>query len=475
MRRTKLVCTIGPATYGRIPELVSAGLDVARLNFSHGVAQDHRHAAAAVRRASADAGRTVAILADLPGPKVRLGHLSRGSITLREGSRLLIRGDGGPGDESVVSTNHPSLGTDLQPGDRILLADGAAELVVVRSGNPIETEVVRGGTIRSAAGVNIPSERLSLPAITDRDREALAVALALGVDFIAMSFVRRAADLRELRKLLGRQRIGLVAKLETRAAVEDLESILEATDAVMVARGDLGVEIPFEEIPIVQKRIVSRSVAVGRPVIVATQMLESMTNHSRPTRAEASDAATAVLDGADAVMLSAETAVGRFPIDAAQAAARICAFAEENGASYETVPDPSERALQHIDRDPEGHAAWAIASAAADLADRDPAVAAIACYTTSGRSAELLASARPHRPIFAFSADSVVVRQLALRRGVIPVLADQPADTDAVVSLVASYLTGSAGLPVGASVVVVAASPIGQAQTNVLRVHRLGS
>lgn len=487
MPHTKLVCTLGPASVERIPALIEAGMSVARLNFSHGTEADHRRAAVTVRQAASAMGRAVALLADLPGPKVRLGELVRGSITLRDGARLLIRGYEAPGDETVVSTSHPDLGADLVAGDRVLLADGAVELRVVATGDLVETEVVRGGTVRSGAGVNIPSERLALPAITERDRRALEVALSIGVDFVAQSFVRRAADLVSLRSLLGRHRVGLVAKLETRTAVEDLDAILSRADAVMVARGDLGVEIPYEEIPLVQKRIVAKAVAAGRPVIVATQMLESMTTHTRPTRAEASDVTTAVLEGADAVMLSAETAIGRHPVEAAEAAMRICGFAEANGAAYETridrartYPAPVDDGLrarppaeQRPEDGAEHRAAWAIASAAAELADRSLDMGALACYTTTGRTASLLAAARPHRPILALSSDPVVVRQLALYRGVTAGRVEQPDDTEAVVSLIDRVVRDMPGMEAGTSVVILAGSPVGHALTNLLRVHRL--
>jgi pyruvate kinase len=488
VRRTKVVCTIGPASSDRVAELVAAGMDVARLNFSHGTESDHRRNAASVGAAAGELGRNVAILADLPGPKVRLRELVGGTVTLRDGARLLLRHDRAPGDATAVSTTHARLGEELRAGDRVLLADGAAELQVLRSGDPVETEVVRGGTIRSGAGVNIPSERLSLPAVSDRDRQALAVALSLGADYIAASFVRRAEDLRELRALLGHHRVGLVAKLETRAALDDLDAILHEADAVMVARGDLGVEIPYEEIPVLQKAIVARALQLGRSSIVATQMLESMTDHPRPTRAEASDAATAVLDGADAVMLSAETAIGRFPLEAVEAAARICAYAEAHGGRYATPPDraaaaplrpPGEQAAssaatgtpQELDASEE--AAWAIATAAADLAERDAGVGAIAVHTTSGRSAELVACARPRLPILAFAADPAVVRRLALRRGVTAMQAAQPADTDEVADLVRTRRESELAALAGRSIVIVAASPIGRARTNVLRVEQL--
>ncbi|CAN5709513.1 pyruvate kinase [soil metagenome] len=476
MRASKLVCTIGPASVDRVAELVAAGMDVARLNFSHGTDAGHRRVAAAALDAAADEGRTVAILADLPGPKVRLGELAGGSITLRTGGRFLLFSDAGPTDRSVASTNHPGLGADLREGDRLLLADGEVELLVARPGEPVDTEVIRGGTVRSGAGVSIPAERLSLPAITERDRQALEVALGFGADLIAQSFVRGAADVAALRALVGHRRALLVAKIETRAAVDDFDAILAEADAVMVARGDLGVAMPFEEIPLAQKGMIARAVARGRPIIVATQMLESMTSHPRPTRAEASDVATAVLDGADAVMLSAESAIGRFPIEAATAAARIASYAEARGGPYETRFDRERDApLSHEHRDASGEedTAWALATAAADLADRHPDVSALVVYTASGRSAELVASARPDKPIYAFSHDAVVVRRLALRRGVTPLAMDEPADIDSCMASMASRLATMGAVPAGSSLVVIAASPIGHGPANILRVHRM--
>ncbi|HEX2141210.1 MAG TPA: pyruvate kinase, partial [Candidatus Limnocylindria bacterium] len=293
MRRTKLVCTIGPASQDRVDQLVAAGMDVARLNFSHGTDEDHQRAAAAVRAASERQGRPVAILADLPGPKIRLGDLPHGELALVTGERFALGED--------ASVTYAGLADDMRNGDRLMLADGAVELEVLgtRAGI-VETQVVRGGTVRSGAGLNGPSGRLRLPAVTDRDHEALRTILGMGVDYVAQSFVRHADDLRAVRELMGDRPMPIMAKIETRAAVENLGAILEETDALMLARGDLGVEIPFEDVPLIQKRAIDASVAAGVPVVVATQMLESMVSAPRPTRAEANDVANAVLDGADA-------------------------------------------------------------------------------------------------------------------------------------------------------------------------------
>ena len=465
MRRTKLVCTIGPASVDRVHELVAAGMDVARLNFSHGTDEDHLRAADAVRRAADEQGRVVAILADLPGPKVRLGDLPDGGLELKAGQRFRL----GPGERAPdgAETTHPTLAADLDEGDRIMLADGAVELRVTgRHGDTLETEVVRGDLVRSGAGLNAPSERLGLPIVTDRDRAALETIRGIGADYVAQSFVRRADDVRGLRDLMGQAPAPIMAKIETRSAVEHLPEILEEADALMLARGDLGVEIAFEEVPLIQKRLIDASVTAGVPVVVATQMLESMVSAPRPTRAEASDVANAVLDGADAVMLSAETAIGAYPVLAARAAASICEAAEADPSMIHR-PAPSDPAA--------GGSAAAIAAAAVALARerRDPPLQAIACFTRTGSTARLLARLRPGRPVLALSPDGAVVRQLALLRGVVPVASSVPSDTDQMIELMDRSLR-EAGFAPGAEVVLVASIPFGAARTNVLKLHRLG-
>ena len=350
--RTKLVCTLGPATNTPkfIRGLVTAGASIFRINFSHGSSADHERAVELVRAVEAKSDGAIAVMADLPGPKVRLGTLHRDPLKLVPGQGFALRHDA-EADEESAATTYPDLARDMRTGDRILLADGAVELAVTGvDGHAVQTECVRGGTVRSGQGVNVPAERLSLPAITERDREGLARALDLGVDLVAQSFVRGPQDIKELRALMGTRSVPIVAKIETKPAVEQIDKILRVTDVVMVARGDLGVELPMEEIPLLQKDLLRAARAASTPAIVATQMLESMIRAPRPTRAEATDVANAVLDGADGIMLSGETAIGRFPFEAAAAAARIAAAVESRGEEYRAA----QPACRHAGEGPRG-------------------------------------------------------------------------------------------------------------------------
>ncbi len=468
MRRVKLVCTLGPATStaNAVLALAEAGTDVFRVNMSHGMPDAHAASVAHVRAAADVLGRELAVMADLPGPKIRLGELLEDPVRLEPGSAFVLRADGSPGDASGASTTYAGLSADVRPGDRVLLADGAAELVVTRVEDPVVvTEVVRGGAVRSRAGVNVPAERLRLPPITERDRAAIDRAMALDVDLVAQSFVRSAEDVAQLRALTAERPIPIVAKIETRPAVEAIEPILEAAEAIMVARGDLGVELPLEEIPVLQKTLLRAGRAAGRATIVATQMLESMAHAPRPTRAEANDVANAVLDGADAIMLSAETAIGEFPAEAARTAARIADVAEERAGAFRA----SSPACAHT-----GEAA-AVAHAAAQVARDVPAVVAIACYTGSGRTAELLSSERPRVPIFAFASNAAVRRSLALRWGVTPLPGADPADTDEMIASMDQGLGRRDLVESGAAVVMAASSPAGRTHTNLLKIHHVGA
>jgi pyruvate kinase len=438
-------------------------MDIARINFSHGSDEDHTKAFEEVRRASKEAGRPIGLLADLPGPKIRLGEIIGGEMSIEAGSLFELGPPEAPPNVSGASTDHPQLASDLQPGDRILLADGAAELRVVKCNGAVTTEVVTGGTIRSRAGVNVPSHRLSLPAITNKDEVDLRRAMELGADFIAQSFVRRAEDVRGLRGLIGSRPTQIVAKIETGLAVEAADDILEEADAIMLARGDLGAEIPFEEIPVIQKSILRRATGAGRAGVVATQMLESMINSPRPTRAEASDVANAVLDGADAILLSAETAIGKYPVEAVRAASRICSAAESKGGEFVW-----ERRQPQPESDAE-----AIAQAAAMITHRAPDVAAIACWTQSGRTAALVSSVRPRVPIHAFSPEPDTVTRLTIRRGVFPVHCEDAKDTDSMIARMDELLKESSLVPPGAVVLMVASNPVGQTATNLLKVHRI--
>ena len=458
--RTKLVCTIGPASVDRMDELVAAGMDVARINFSHGTPDEHTAAVARARQASGD----VAVMVDLPGPKIRLGTLAGDSVPLRAGGTFILRpGDDSPGDAGGAGVTYAALASDLETGDRVLLADGAVELRVTAIDHAVRTEVVRAGTIRPHAGVSIPSDRLSQPALTEADRAAIPRAIELGADFVAQSFVRSADDVGQLRELLGDDGPPIVAKIETRLAVDDFDAICATADAVMVARGDLGVELPFEEVPIIQKELVRRALDRGVAVIVATQMLESMTTSPRPTRAEASDVANAIFDGADAVMLSAETAIGSHPVLATQAMTRIARLCQERGAAYLPAGMPPSA---ETDAD-------ALAFAAVALAGADADVEAIACYTRTGRTARILSSLRPRVPILAYSPDPRVHRRLALVHGVTARPCLPPPEVSGRLGLMA-WLTGEdPSLAHGAAVVLVASTAEPGTGPNLLEVHRV--
>jgi pyruvate kinase len=422
-QRTKLVCTIGPASVGRLRELIDAGMNVARINFSHGTPEEQRAAIQAVRAAAREARRTVAVLADLPGHKIRLGRLPDDRLTLQTDKTFELRPATAVADDAApapavdvtagASTSRDDLAAILQPGDRVLLADGAVELRVLGlEQDLVQTMIVHGGVIRTRSGVNVPSHRLTGEALTDEDRAAVPRALELRADMLAQSFVRTAADVESLRALLPADGAPIVAKIETRQAVDNFDEIAGAADGVMVARGDLGVDLPFQDVPMVQKRLIEVARRRGAFTIVATQMLESMTLAPRPTRAEASDVANAVLDGADAVMLSAETAIGKHPVEAAAAMTAICVATERDGA--DDLPTAS---LPPVADHPQ-----AIVHAARALTDAYPRARAIWCFTRSGRTAEMLSLLRPKLPIVAFTPGPVQARRLTVRSAVIPLV-----------------------------------------------------
>ena len=466
-RSTKLVCTLGPAsaTPKMVQGLVRAGATVFRLNMSHGTPDDHARIVRLVRDAESAIGQTLAVLADLPGPKVRLGQLDPDPFPFRPGVTFRLR-PAGPGDARGAATTYPGLAGDLRPGDRVLLADGAVELTVTGiADGEVRTECVRGGVASSRQGVNVPAERLGLPPITDRDREALGRALDLGVDVVAQSFVRAAADVADLRSLMGDRALPIVAKIETGPAVRDIDAILDEADAIMIARGDLGVELPMEEIPLIQKDLVRRAREAGRPAIVATQMLESMVHAPRPTRAEATDVANAVLDGADAVMLSAETAIGDFPFEAAAAASSIAVHAEVDGEPFRIQAQVHRPASE----------GGAIARAAALSAASDLGVVAITCFTETGRTARLLSIERPTVPIYAFVPPDDVRRAICMLWGVHAMPAREPADTDEMIAIMDHGLVDHGLAQPGDRVVMAAASPAGRTTTNMLKIHDVGS
>ena len=467
-RRAKIVCTLGPATSSqeRITGLINAGLDVARLNLSHGTHEDHFAVYHRVRAGSAETGRSVGVLADLQGPKIRLGTFPGGPVVLRAGEQFTITTEDVPGTEHEASTTYQGLPGDVQARDRILIDDGNVALEVVSATDTrVLTRVVVGGKISNHKGINLPGVAVSAPALTPKDEADLRWAIGLGVDMVALSFVRTPDDALLARKVMaeaGRQ-VPLIAKIEKPEAVAVLPDIVDAFDGIMVARGDLGVELPLEQVPAVQKRAISLAKERARPVIVATQMLESMISAPRPTRAEVSDVAGAVSEGADAVMLSAETGVGAYPIETVATMARIIVAAEANTLR-------AEPSLTRVPTTTGG----AIARAAAEVAAIVGAKALVA-FTITGETARRLARYRSPVPLLAFTTEPATRSQLALTWGVETFIVPTVRHTDDMVREVERALLEFGRLSLGDKIVIVAGSPPGSpGKTNALRVHRLG-
>ncbi len=466
--RARIVCTLGPASVGyeTLRRLVDAGMDVARLNFSHGTRAQHQTVARGVRAAAGAAGRTVALLADLQGPKIRFGTFEGGSVRLETGAEFTVTTEPVVGTASVGSTSYADLASDVRAGSTLLVDDGLVRLeVLATDGKNVRCRVVEGGPVSDHKGINLPGVRVSAPALTDKDREDLAFALSIGVDLVTLSFVRSADDARVVREAMraaGRE-VPVLAKFEKPEAVERLESIIDAFDGLMVARGDLGVEIPLEQVPLQQKRAIRLCRVRARPVIVATQMLESMIEHARPTRAEASDVANAVLDGADAMMLSAETSVGRYPVEATDTMRRLI-LATEAGRDAESAgagPPPSD-------------VSSAVARAAVGTA-REIGARALAAFTRTGATARQIAAYRPDVATFAFASDAAVLRRLAVTWGVEPICVPDVATTEAMVTQVDRALREAGFAAPGDRVVIVAGAPSGSpGSTNLMRVHRIG-
>ncbi len=452
MRHTKIIATLGPATRTdeAIDALVDAGVDVFRLNFSHGTHEGHADVFQRVRRSAARAGRHVAILQDLSGPKIRTGRLAGGGpVELVAGRTLTIVFGDGAGTAEVVSTTYRPLATAVSPGDRLLLDDGRIELEVVEGGEAgIRTRIIDGGPLGEHKGINAPNVPLPAVGVTTKDAEDLAFGLSLGVDLVALSFVQSAGDLqraRQLADLAGRPDVPLIAKIERPEAVARLDEVMAAADAVMVARGDLGLELPMAEVPRVQREILRMGRQHGVPVIVATQVLESMRTQMRPTRAEVSDAAGAVDGGADAIMLSGETAIGAYPTRAVQVLDSIIRAAESIPAVDQ--PPPTSRDADHIP---------ALCDAAVMLANQGRADALVA-VTRRGRTARLLSARRPRALIYAATEREDVARRLALWHGVVPLTAPIEGDVDDVATSVVARIRDG-GLPGGSTVVFVNAS-----------------
>lgn len=471
MRRSKIVCTLGPAvdSYEQLKALIEAGMNVARFNMSHGSHEEHEQRYRRVRQAAEDTGRAVGVLFDLQGPKIRLETFAEGPVELVRGDEFTITAEDVAGDRSICGTTYKGLPGDVVKGDPILINDGNVELKVTSVEGPkVHTIVIEGGVISDHKGINLPGAAVNVPALSEKDIDDLRFALRVGADMIALSFVRDADDVKDVHRVMDEEglRLPVIAKVEKPQAVANMEDVVLAFDSVMVARGDLAVEYPLEKVPMVQKRLVELCRRNAKPVIVATQMMESMITNSRPTRAEASDVANAILDGADAVMLSAESSVGAYPIETVKTMSKIVVAAEEELLSkglQPLVPGKKPRTQ-----------GGSVARAAAEIADFLDAKALIA-FTESGDTARRLSRYRTAQPVVAFTTSEASRNQLALSWGVEAHLAPQVDNTDAMVDLVDAEVVKMGKLKDGDTVVITAGSPPGvPGTTNMVRVHHLG-
>jgi pyruvate kinase len=468
MRRAKIVATLGPATssYENIKAIIDAGVDVARMNLSHGSYDVHEEVYANVRKAADDAGKPVAVLVDLQGPKIRLGKFAAGPYDLAVGDIFKITTEEVIGTKELSGTTFKGLPQDVSPGDFLLIDDGKVKVQVLETdGVVVTTKVVVGGPVSNNKGINLPGVAVNVPALSEKDEADLRWGLRLGADLIALSFVRNADDVTRVHEIMAEEgrKVPVIAKIEKPQAVDHLEAIIDAFDAIMVARGDLGVELPLEAVPIVQKRAVELARRMAKPVIVATQMLESMISSPVPTRAETSDVANAVLDGADAVMLSGETSVGEYPVITVATMAKIVESTEDHG--LERIAELGTKPRT------QGGALTLAAAEVADFVD-----AKFVCvFTESGDSARRMSRLRVKIPMLAFTPDQAIRRRMSLTWGVQSFLVDRVTHTDAMYHQVDDILLGQGLAEVGDKVVVISGSPPGiSGSTNDLRVHRVG-
>lgn len=471
-RRAKIICTIGPSCSSEaiMKDLMRLGMDVARLNFSHGSHQEHARNIERLRRAAQKERRTVSILQDLQGPKIRTGRLkARHPVLIKTGSRVTIAPRDVPGTPTLIATTFTDLAREVPPGGRILLSDGLIELRVLRRrGEDLECEVVNGGMLAEHQGINLPGTALSIPALTEKDRRDLEFGIRHGVDVVALSFVRSASDVRAVKELISAHGsdVPVIAKLEKPQAIEHLEEIFGSADGVMVARGDLGVELPAENVPVIQKHVIRRSWEWRKPVITATQMLESMIENPRPTRAEASDVANAIFDGTDAVMLSGETASGRYPREALAMMARIVVEAESNMSEYtqrRRRREPRQLSIAET-------ICESIAHAAEDLP-----MGAIAVFTESGTTARLISKYRPQAEIFAFTHLPKVCHRMNLFWGVNPVLRNQACSAEEMVRTAEKELIRQGRVKARDVLGVVAGTQMASGSTNFMRLHEVSA
>ncbi|WP_316740367.1 pyruvate kinase [Streptomyces sp. MK7] len=472
MRRVKIVCTLGPSTttYDQIKALVDAGMDVARLNLSHGGHAEHEERYQHVRKAADETGRSVGVLADLQGPKIRLGRFREGPVLLERGDTFTITVEEGvEGDRHICGTTYAGLAEDVTPGERILVDDGRVALKVTAVDGPrVHTEVVEAGMVSDHKGLNLPGATVSVPALSKKDEDDLRWALRTGFDVIALSFVRSGRDILDVHRIMDDEgrRLPVIAKIEKPQAVEAMDDIVAAFDGIMVARGDLGVEMPLEQVPLVQKRAIKLARRNAKPVIVATQMLDSMIDNARPTRAEASDVANAVIDGTDAVMLSGETSVGNYPVQTVRTMAKIVAAAEEDILA-KGLPPLTERNKPRTQ-------GGAVARAAAEIGDFLGAKFLVA-FTQSGDTARRLSRYRSPIPLLAFTPEPATRSQLSVSWGVETFLGPHVDSTDAMVAQVDELLLRYGRCERGDAVVITAGSPPGvPGATNMVRVHHIG-
>ncbi|HBX24260.1 MAG TPA: pyruvate kinase [Desulfotomaculum sp.] len=471
MRRTKIVCTIGPASEQMevLEKMMLAGMNVARLNFSHGNHEDHLRRVQAVRRAAIKTSNNIAILLDTKGPEIRLGFLERESVELLPGAEVRITTDDVKGNEKVLPVTYKDLPRDVQPGDRILISDGLIALLVKEvEACEILCVVENGGKLTSQKGVNVPGVRINLPSLTERDKDDILFGINNNFDFIAVSFVRKAGDVLAIRRIIEENNghMDIIAKIENQEAVDNLDEIIKVSDGIMVARGDLGVEIPPEEVPIIQKAIIERCNLAGKPVITATQMLESMVQNPRPTRAEASDVANAILDGTDAVMLSGETAAGKYPVAAIQTMGRIAARAEA-ALEYDELLRSKRRAISRTITDAISHAT---VTTALDLG-----AAAIITSTESGYTAKMVSKYRPKATIIAVTPHKNVLRKMVLIWGTQPLLVERTEDTDSMIAAAVDVSLKSQLIKGGDLIIITAGVPVGvHGTTNLIKVQTVG-
>ncbi|MCG2709870.1 MAG: pyruvate kinase [Thermodesulfovibrionales bacterium] len=468
-RKTKIVCTIGPASSSRktIRSLIRNGMDVARLNFSHGDHVTYKKITGLIRAESGNLKKTVSILQDLQGIKIRVGLVSNGSVELKKGAEIFLHSGKDVSNDKHIFISYPALRKDIKIGDRILFDDGLIQANVTgKTRDGLRVKIVEGGILRNKKGVNLPHVKTTLPSFTDKDKNDLSFGLTIGVDYAALSFVRSASDVRVVKEWLKKRHasLPLIAKIEKPEAIDDIDSILDEADGIMIARGDLGVEIATEEVPIIQKMLISKANEKGKLVITATQMLESMTEHSRPTRAEATDVANAVIDGSDALMLSAETATGKYPVNVVKMMDRIIRYTESQSLRRR---DYSGFAMLFSDFS--GAVAEAACTAAGDIHAK-----AIVAFTQSGFTARLVSKFRPEVPIIGVTPHADVKRIMSLYWGVTPMIISHVSNTDDMIQEVEKLLIGSNIARKGDNIVITAGSPLmKRGTTNLIKLHKI--